>query len=93
MELSTATPTEVHEIPLAELGSERNLEILRALFHEPEKLKPGVTSQAITGEAAEHIGDIAQALRDRGLPPGDVASLAERIVSLSRDRDLQNHFG
>ena len=27
------------------------------------------------------------------VPPGDVISLAERIVSLSQDRDLQNHFG
>jgi hypothetical protein len=45
----TATPTIKHEIPLREMGDPRNLEIMRAVFHNPEKLKPGATSETGTG--------------------------------------------
>ena len=43
----TATVAKTHEIPLTELGTPRNLEIIRWVFHDPEKLKPGVTSTTI----------------------------------------------
>ncbi len=76
----TATPTQKHEIPLTELGDPRNLEILRAVFHEPDKLKPGVTREAITTEAARRLGDIAQSLRSRGLDAHDVARFLDRVV-------------
>jgi hypothetical protein len=76
----TGTPTEVHEIALKHLGEPRNLEIRRRVFHDPEKLKPGKTSEAITTEAAERIAAIAQALRDRGLPARDVARFLDRVV-------------
>jgi hypothetical protein len=76
----TATPTQKHEIPLAELDDPRNLEILRAVFHEPDKLKPGVTREAITTEAARRLGDIAQSLRSRGLDAHDVARFLDRVV-------------
>lgn len=76
----TGTPTIVHDIALAELGEPRNLEIVRHVFHDPQKLKPGTTSEAITTEAAERIAEIAQALRDRGLPGPDVAHFLDRIV-------------
>ena len=62
----TATRQEVHEIPLDALGEPRNLEILRAVFHAPHKLKPGATSEAITTEAARRTAEIAVALRERG---------------------------
>ena len=48
----TGTPVESHEIPLLEIGKPRNLEVLRAVFHHPDRLKPGATSEAITAEAA-----------------------------------------
>lgn len=76
----TATEQEVHEIPLAALGEPRNLEILRAVFHAPQKLKPGTTSEAITAKAATHVGDLAVALRERGLDPRDVAHFLDRVV-------------
>ena len=76
----TATVAGVHEIPLGELDNPRNLEIMRAVFHEPEKLRPGQTSQTITTVAARRIGEIAQALRERGLAPGDVVCFLDRIV-------------
>jgi len=76
----TGTKPAVYDIPLSELGKKRNLEIVLRVFHDPEKLKPGATSEAMTAEAAAKIADLAQALRDRGLDPGDVAHFLDRIV-------------
>ena len=76
----TATAAVVHDISLAELDAPRNIEILRAVFHEPEKLRPGASSEAITTEAARHIAEIALALRARGLDPEHVARFLDRIV-------------
>ncbi len=76
----TATPTVVHEIRLSQLHAPRNVEIMRAVFFEPERLKPGRTSEAITAEAAERIAEIAHRLRQRGLKPADVALFLDRIV-------------
>jgi SAM-dependent methyltransferase len=76
----TATIKRVYEIPLAELATPRNLEILRQVFHEPEKLKPGTTSEAMTTEAAGHLAGIAHLLRSRGLDSREVARFLDRIV-------------
>ena len=76
----TNTPVERYEIALADLARPTNLEILRAVFHDPDKLKPGVFREAITKRAATHIGEIAQTLRARGLDPHRVARFLDRIV-------------
>jgi hypothetical protein len=76
----TGTRTEIHDITLAELGKPRNLAIVRAVFENPRRLKPGATSEAITQEAASHIASIAHALRSRGLVPREVAQFLDRIV-------------
>jgi hypothetical protein len=76
----TSTRHESHEIPLAALGEPRNLEILRAVFHAPQKLTPGATSEAMTTEAARRVAEVAVALRSRGLDPRDVAHFLDRAV-------------
>ncbi len=76
----TAMPTQKHEIPLTELGDPRSLEILRAVFFEPDKLKPGVTRKSITEEAASRFAAIAQTLRERGQDPFAVARFLDRVV-------------
>ncbi len=76
----TGTKTEVHEIALPDLPTPRNLEVLRHLFHAPERLKPGATSETITAEAAEKVAAIAQTLRARGLDPQTVARFLDRVV-------------
>jgi type II restriction/modification system DNA methylase subunit YeeA len=76
----TNTPTKVHSVPLEQLGEPESLRVLRAVFHEPEQLKPGVTNEAITAEAAQRIGDIAQRLRARGEEPHRVARFLDRMV-------------
>jgi type II restriction/modification system DNA methylase subunit YeeA len=76
----TGTLTEVHEIPLHALAEAESLRVLTACFHTPEDLKPQVTRNAITAEAARRVAEIAQALRDRGLDPHEVALFLDRVV-------------
>ncbi len=76
----TARPAVVHDIPLAELGNPRNVEIVRHVFFEPGKLEPGISRQTITTEAASHLAEIAQSMRARGLDPVRVARFLDRVV-------------
>jgi len=76
----TATPTKVHEVRLGDMAEEASARVLRALFHAPEQLRPGVTSEAITARAAGQIAEIAISMRERGLAPFEVARFLDRIV-------------
>ncbi len=76
----TKTVSVTHEIPLDRLGEPRSLEILHAVFHNPEKLRPGKTSVAITQEAARQFADMAETMRQRGLDSADVAHFLDRVV-------------
>jgi MmeI, DNA-methyltransferase domain/MmeI, helicase spacer domain/MmeI, N-terminal domain/MmeI, target recognition domain len=76
----TNTPSRVHEVRLEELDTPRAHEILHAVFFEPDKLKPGVTSRTVTEEAARRIGEIAQALREKGSAAEEVAHFLDRLV-------------
>jgi len=76
----TGTVTKRHELHLEELLDPQNLQLLRDVFHTPERLKPGETSEGITTAAAEKVADIAQRLRSRGLDPKDVARFLDRMV-------------
>lgn len=76
----TNTASVTHELALADMDEPRAAEILHALFFEPEKLKPGVTSQAITESAARQFAAIADSMRTRGLDPAAVAHFLNRIV-------------
>ena len=76
----TGRPTVVHDIPLRELDQPGKLNIVRSVFHDPERLKPGTTREAITQEAASRFAEIAQTMRARGLDPHTVARFLDRIV-------------
>jgi type II restriction/modification system DNA methylase subunit YeeA len=76
----TKTVSVKHEIPLDQLGEPRSLEILRAVFFDPEKLLPGKTSEAITQEAAQQFAGIAESMRKRGLDSAHVAHFLDRVV-------------
>lgn len=76
----TAVANQVHEIPLAKMDEPRHREILEAVFFEPEKLKPGRTSEAITQEAASAFAGIATSLRARGVAPDVSAHFLDRVV-------------
>ena len=76
----TGTVSATHEILLERLGDTRNIEIMRAVLHNPEALRPGRTSTAVTQDAARHFAEIAAALRERGLDPAAVAHFLDRLV-------------
>jgi type II restriction/modification system DNA methylase subunit YeeA len=76
----TATAKKTYEIQLEELGSTQNVETMRALFHDPARLRPGATSVAITTEVAERLAEVARGLRSRGFDATDVARFLDRIV-------------
>lgn len=76
----TGTVSTTHEIALEKLGDPRNIEVLRAVFHNPEALRPGRTSVAVTQEAAKRIAEIAASMRQRGLDSAAVAHFLDRIV-------------
>lgn len=69
----TGYPDEPRLIHLADIGQPENLQILRWVFTDPEKLKPTKSLAAITEDAAGKFGSLAEALRERGNPPNQVA--------------------
>ncbi len=76
----TGTAEVVHKFSTADIGQPRNLEILRALFHAPDKLRPGRTSESITQEAAAALAALAGRLRARHHNPEAAARFLDRVV-------------
>lgn len=76
----TATAKKTYEITLEDLDNPRNIEILRNVFHDPDKLRPSATNDAITRQVAERLAGLAEALRKRGFDSNEVARFLDRIV-------------
>lgn len=86
----TGTLTETHQIDLFDLTKAEDLALLRAVFFEPNQLRPGRTTAQVTGEAAQSIAEIALRLRQRGHEPHRVARFLDRVVfcMFAEDIDL-----
>lgn len=69
----TGYPDEPRTIRIEDIGLPEHLQTLRWVFNEPEKLKPIKSLAAITEAAAGRFGELAEALRGRGMPPQQVA--------------------
>lgn len=76
----TNTVKQTYEISLKDFDKPENIEILRNVFHDPDKLRPTATRDAITREVAERLAGVAKALRTRGFEPTHVARFLDRIV-------------
>ena len=76
----TNTAKEVHLFDLAGLAEFANREVLRKLFEEPEALRPGITSEKITVEAAERFANLADALNQRGIEPLRAAHFLMKLM-------------
>lgn len=76
----TGHPSEVHRIEISQLTQPENLQKLRWLFQEPERFKPQRTTYAVTEQAANRIGEIAERLNQRGNAPQDVAHFLIQCV-------------
>ena len=55
-------------------------ELLKNVFHNPEKLKPAKTREQVTKEAAKEFSTIAERLRMAGHAPEKVAHFLNRLV-------------
>jgi type II restriction/modification system DNA methylase subunit YeeA len=69
----TGYPDEPRSIAIADIGAPENLQTLRWVFTEPEKLRPVKSLAAITEEAAGQFGALAETLRKRGQEAHQVA--------------------
>src|SRR5687768_295884 len=76
----TNTVHETHAISLDEIHAPSNLEKLKWLFKDPERLRPGETSTGITEEAARRFAELAEILGHRGAEPQKVAHFLHRIL-------------
>ncbi len=59
------TVQEIHDFDLARIDEPRNWRVLRALFTDPESLKPVRTTAEVTEALASHIAEIAKSLQKR----------------------------
>jgi type II restriction/modification system DNA methylase subunit YeeA len=86
----TNTVSQTYEIGLDDLADSRKLRWLKWAFTEPEQLKPGLTRQTLTEQAAAEFARLAQRLRDRGHPSQIVAHFINRLVfcMFAEDVDL-----
>ena len=76
----TNTVHQVHRIGLEELREAHYRSLLKAVFSDPDRLKPGQTRQALTEEAAREFAGLAQRLRAAGHDAQRVAHFVNRLV-------------
>jgi type II restriction/modification system DNA methylase subunit YeeA len=74
------TKHHTYRIELEELTQPEKLEFLRAVFFDPEKLRPGRISPVVTAEAAKALGELALRLRGRDFEPRAVARFLDRVL-------------
>jgi len=75
----TNTVPETHELLLDEFIKPDRLQILRNVFHDPEKLKPVRVRSALTKEAADKFATIAFRMQGRGTPE-EIAHFVNQLV-------------
>ena len=69
----------IYEFSLDELAEPKNLDILHAVFFDPEKLRPTETRAAVTREAADKFSTIALRLQGRGTSE-EIAHFINQLV-------------
>lgn len=75
----TNTVPKQYEIELDDLAEPEKRQILWAVFHDPERLRPKETRAGITKEAADKFSTIALRLQGRGTPE-EVAHFVNQLV-------------
>ncbi|HRZ22474.1 MAG TPA: class I SAM-dependent DNA methyltransferase, partial [Candidatus Contendobacter sp.] len=76
----TNTVHTVRRLTLDDLADPAHRQVLQWAFTDPERLKPGRTTEAVTAEAAELFAGLAQRLRQRGHAPPRVAHFMTRLL-------------
>ncbi|HQU33931.1 MAG TPA: hypothetical protein PLB88_06405, partial [Thermoanaerobaculaceae bacterium] len=76
----TNTDSQVYDLSLDDLATPAGMRTLRAVFFDPESLRPTRQRVEITKEVARNVGELAQALRSRGVDPHEAARFLDRLV-------------
>lgn len=76
----TNTVQRVYDLSLDDLTDAANRDLLRAVFTDPERLRPTKTRQGLTEDAAAHFANLALRLRARGHEAQTVAHFVNRLV-------------
>lgn len=76
----TNTVSEVHSVTLDDLRDANKRDLLRAVFTDPERLKPKKTIDALTRDVADTFAGLAISLREAGNEPQAVAHFVNRLV-------------
>ncbi len=76
----TNTDSQVYGLSLDALATPEGMRTLRAVFFDPESLRPNRRRVEITEAVARQIGQLAQALRARGVEPHTAARFLDRLV-------------
>ncbi len=76
----TNAVSERHEVRLEEMADPVRLGVLKSVFADPERLRPGTTRAALTAKAAAEFAELAGRLRHRGQDPQAVAHFVNRLV-------------
>lgn len=86
----TNTVQRRHEFALEDFPKPATRELFKRLFAEPEALKPGLTREALTADAAAQFSELAERLHRRGHEPQAVAHFVNRLVfcMFAEDVDL-----
>ncbi len=86
----TNTAKQTYSLDLANLADPNSLELLRALFNAPDKLRPGTTIAFVSELAARKVAALAQSLEARGIEPMQAARFLMKLVFalFAEDADL-----
>jgi hypothetical protein len=76
----TATVKNVHRIDLHTFADRASQDLLRKVFYEPNALRPGATTTAVTEAAARQFGAIARSMHLRGEDPHRVAHFLMQLL-------------
>lgn len=76
----TNSVSETYTIALEELRDPKRVGVLKAMFSDPERLRPGQTREGLTEAAAADFAELAARLRARGHDAQQVAHFIQRIV-------------
>jgi len=76
----TNTDSQVYDLSLDALNTPEGMRTLRAVFFDPESLRPTRQRVEITKEVARKVGELAKELRSRGVEPHAAARFLDRLV-------------
>jgi SAM-dependent methyltransferase len=85
----TDYPTTTHTITLDTFTWPANLEKLRCVFYEPERLRPEKTIEKITEEAAKKLAELAPSMRQRFADSTKVAHFLDRMIFCMFAEDVE----